>query len=112
MQRLSMIACTAITVLGLSGAAFTYKTTAPTPNPAATPTQPTQSQTPASAPVSVQAFATSYYWYDVINGMTYNDYETIAYEEFEMEAMWGCIVDQNPLGGTLIEEGFWSKNPN
>lgn len=111
MQRLSMIALAAIAVLGLSGAGFTPRaaiaqTLAPTPTPAAP-----QSQALATAKTAT-TFANSYYWYDIINGGTYNDYETIAYEEWEMSNMWGCQVDQNPAAGTLIEEGFWSMNPN
>jgi hypothetical protein len=101
MQRLSMIALTAIAVLGLSGAAFTNKPAlASTPNPTTSPTVNTGT-----------AFANSYYWYSALDG-SYNDYETVAYEIWEMEVTWGVTVDQHPAGGTLLEEGFWSENPN
>jgi hypothetical protein len=104
MQRLSMIALTAIAVLGLSGAAFTTRPTL-APNPA----DPKSLAT--TAPNSQTAFANSYYWYSTIDG-SYNDYETVAYEIWEMEIYWGVTVNQNSAGGTLIEEGFWSENPN
>jgi hypothetical protein len=105
MQRLSMIALTAIAVLALSGAAFISK-----PAKASAQT-PAPGQTAAPTGTSQTAFATTYYWYDIINGGTYNDYEPLAYEIWEMEEMWGCQVDQNPDGGTLIEEGFLTPNP-
>jgi hypothetical protein len=111
MQRLSMIALTAIAVLALSGAAFTSKpATAQTlaPASASTPNQPT---TQATSPTGKNAaFATSYYWYSTLDG-SYNDYEPLAYEIWEMEVEWGVTVDQHPAGGTLLEEGFLTNNP-
>ena len=92
-----MIALTAIAVLALSGAGFTSKPAAPSnPNP---------------NPTGKTAFATSYYFYSTIDG-SYNDYATISQEIYEMEIYWGCPVDQNGFGGTLIEEGFFSQNTN
>jgi hypothetical protein len=99
MQRLSMIALTAIAMLALSGAAFTSKpATGSTPNQATSPTGKNA------------AFATSYYWYSALDG-SYNDYEPVAYEIWEMEVEWGVTVDQHPAGGTLLEEGFLTNNP-
>ena len=107
MQRLSMIALAAIAVLALSGAGFTSKpatartlasASASTPNPSPTTKTPT-------------AFAANYYFYSMIYG-TYNDYNNVAQEIYEMEMAWGCPVDQNGLNGTLLEEGFTINNPN
>jgi hypothetical protein len=105
MQRLSMIALAAIAVLALSGAGFTNK-------PASAST-PSQAPTPTASPTgnAATAFANSYYWYSALDG-SYNDYETVAYEIWEMEVTWGVTVDQHPAGGTLLEEGFWTDNPN
>jgi len=100
-----MIALTAIAVLGLSGAGFTTRSASSIPTPARS-----QSQTLSTAKTAT-AFANSYYWYSTIDG-SYNDYETVAYEIWEMEIYWGVTVNQNAAGGTLIEEGFWSDNPN
>jgi hypothetical protein len=102
MQRLSMIALTAIAVLGLSAATST-------PNPTSAP--PTPAPQALVTAKTATAFANSYYWYSTIDG-SYNDYETVAYEIWEMEIYWGVTVNQNSAGGTLIEEGFWSDNPN
>ena len=96
-----MIALTAIAVLGLSGAGFTNKpASASSPNPTTSLTVNTTT-----------TFANSYYWYSALDG-SYNDYETVAYEIWEMEVTWGVTVDQHPAGGTLLEEGFWTENPN
>ncbi len=103
MQRLSMIALTATAVLGLSGTGFSSK-----PASASTPNQaPTQATSPTGKNA---AFATSYYWYSALDG-SYNDYESVAYEIWEMEVEWGVTVDQHPAGGTLLEEGFLTNNP-
>ena len=93
-----MIAFTAFAVLALSGAGFTKKPT-PAPSPATAPT-------PAS-----KSFAQSYYWYSAFDG-SYNDYETVSYEIWEMEIYYDCTVNTDPAGGTLIEEGYWFNNPD
>ncbi len=104
-----MIALAAIAVLVLSGAGLTTKpASASAPNPTATQSQ---APVPTAATASNTTFANSYYWYSTIDG-SYNDYETVSYEIWEMEMYWGCQVDQNPLGGTLIEEAFPYMNPN
>jgi hypothetical protein len=96
MQRLSMIAVTALAVLALSGAGFTQKST-PAPTPTLLPAQ-------TSAPAA-KTFVNYYYWYDVIL-YEWNDYETTPWEIWEMETYFDCTVNTNPAGGTLIEEGF------
>jgi hypothetical protein len=99
MQRLSMIAFTAFAVLALSGAAFTKK---------AAPAQSLASAQTAASPTA-KSFAQSYYWYSAFDG-SYNDYETVAYEIWEMEIYYDVVVNTEPEGGTLIEEGFWSTD--
>ena len=97
MQRLSMIALTAIAVLGLSGAGFSNR--------------PASVQTPTLAPPA-KTFDRSYYWYSTIMD-DWNDYATTSWEIYEMEIYYDCTVNTNPAGGTLIEEGFITENyPN
>jgi hypothetical protein len=91
-----MIAFTAFAVLALSGAAFTKKAASA---PGLTPS-------PAS-----KSFAQSYYWYSAFDG-SYNDYETLSWEEWEMEVDYDCLVNTDPAGGTLVEEGYWFENPD
>jgi hypothetical protein len=101
MQRLSMIALTAFAVLALSGAGFTKKA-APARTPA--PAQASASAAKKKLP--------SYYWYSTFDG-SYNDYETTNYEIWEMEVDYDVLVNQDPAGGTLIEEGFLTEaDPN
>src|ERR1700683_2944187 len=96
MQRLSMIALTAFAVLALSGAAFTSRSaTAKTP----------------SSPAKMTSNTNYYYWYSAFDG-SYNDYETVSYEIWEMEIYYDCTVNTDPAGGTLIEEGYWFNNPD
>lgn len=110
-----MIALTAIAVLGLTGAGFTD-----VPAEASAKTGPAPATTPFLAPTTLTApnsianlaFINYYYWYDEIDGGILNDYEPLDYEIYEEEIYWGVQVDQNPLGGILLEEGFWFKNPN
>ena len=45
------------------------------------------------------------YWYTYPYDM-YNDYKTIAQEEYELWAMYGFPVDQTPGGGTLLMKGY------
>jgi hypothetical protein len=103
MQRLSMIAFTAFAVLALSGAGFTKKAT-PAPSLAS-------ASTPTPASPASKTFAQSYYWYSAFDG-SYNDYETVSYEIWEMEIYYDCTVNTDPAGGTLIEEGYWFNNPD
>jgi hypothetical protein len=117
MQRLSMIASTAFVVLALSGAAFMKKPAASTPSPVspavasanAAPAALSPTPTPLS-PVS-KPLVNFYYWYSAIDG-SYNDWETLSYEIWEMEIYYGVTVNTNPIGGTLIEKGFTMNNPN
>ena len=85
---------TAIAVLTLSGAGFAKK---PAPASPASPTGKTNVNT--------------YYWYSAFDG-SYNDDETLAWEEWEMEIYYDCSnVNTNPVGGTLIEKGYTINNP-
>ena len=45
------------------------------------------------------------YWYTFPYDF-YNDYKTIAQEEYELWAMYGYPVDQVPGGGTLLMKGY------
>lgn len=93
----------ATAMLGLAGTGFIHKT-APTPCTSAAPASAQAGTSPKGT------FANSYYWYSAFDG-SYNDYETIAYEIWEMEIWYGVTVDQNPAGGTLVEKGYWYENP-
>lgn len=109
MKRLSMHlpAIGLALALALSGAALS----ALTPIPAVTNTTPTTNATattPTGAAHSSRQYV--YYWYSY-PGDSYNDYETLASEEWEESLYyWGDEVDTNPMGGTLIEEGYLDPN--
>ena len=45
-----------------------------------------------------------YYWYDMNDNFV--DRASVATEEIELETKYGVLVDQNPTGGTLLEEGY------
>jgi len=49
----------------------------------------------------------SYYWYDTNDN--YVDFNTVAEEEYNLEVEYGVLVDENPMGGTLLEKGY--QNP-
>ncbi len=94
MQRLSMNMLAVFAVLALSGAGFAK-------SPASSPAAPAKA-----------TFDASYYFYSAFDG-SYNDYETTAWEIWEMEITYGVTVTTSPLGGgTLIEKGYWSTNTN
>jgi hypothetical protein len=107
MQRLSMIALTAFAVLALSGAGFKKRPAiAPSPAPTSGLATTLASASPAKKKLP------SYYWYSTFDG-SYNDYETTNYEIWEMEVDYDVLVNQDPAGGTLIEEGFLTEaDPN
>ena len=106
MQNLSKCAATAFVVLALTGAAFMKKTaSAAVASVKAAPVAKPGSQA-KDANVNV------YWWYSAFDG-SYNDYETLSYEIWEMEIYYDCTVNTTPGGGTLIEKGFWpNNNPN
>ena len=87
-----------IAVLALSGAGFAKSPASSSPSLAPAP--------PAKA-----TFDASYYFYSAFDG-SYNDYETTAWEIWEMEIYYGYVVTTDPAGGTLIEKGYWSTNTN
>jgi hypothetical protein len=98
-----MFAITAIAVLALSGSGFLKK-----PVPAATPTS--ARTVPATPAQKAKAFDTNiYYWFSAFDD-SYNDYETTAWEIWEMEIYYDVTVNTNPAGGTLIEQGYWNNS--
>jgi hypothetical protein len=60
------------------------------------------SKTSDAAPLARQV---SYYWYSYPYD-TYNDYNTLAEEEWEMWVYYDAPVNTDPAGGTLIERGY------
>ena len=87
---------TAIAVLTFSGAGFAKKPASASPAPAS-PTAKTN--------------VNYYYWYSAFDG-SYNDDETLAWEEWEMEIYYDCSnVNTDQVGGTLIEKGYTINNP-
>ncbi|HVS95768.1 MAG TPA: hypothetical protein VHE54_04755 [Puia sp.] len=51
-----------------------------------------------------------YYWYTEPDD-TYNDYETLDNEEYELSWIYGgnLVVDTDPMGGTLLSEGYMTN---
>lgn len=96
MQRLSLWLITTIAVLALSGAAFTNK-----------PASPAVASAMTTHPVSTNY----YYWYSAFDE-SYNDYEDLSYETWEMEMWYGVLVNTDQVGGTLVEKGYLQNNPN
>lgn len=45
-----------------------------------------------------------YYWYDTSDN--YVDVAIAADEEWRLENVYGVVVDQNSIGGTLLEKGY------
>ena len=71
--------------------------------PGATPaTSAIAAPAPAPAPATKQIIL---YWY-ALPYDDYNDYKTIAQEEFELEEFYGVPVDTSPYAGTLLEKGY------
>lgn len=101
MKRLSigLPAIALAMVLALSGTAFTSVPVPPTPQPDKTP-----------APALKPSYQYMYYWFTYPDDQ-YNDWETLANEEWEWGYIyWGVEIDTNPMGGTLIAEGYMSNN--
>lgn len=82
MQRLLIRIACLTAVLVLSGAGF--------------------SRTSDAAPFTRQV---SYYWYTWPDD-TYNDYNTVSAEEYEMWIYYDAPVNEDPAGGELVERGF------
>jgi len=59
---------------------------------------------PAPAPAAQPARFASYYWYDPSNN--YIDFNDIDTETYDLEDEYGVYVDQNSIGGTLLEKGY------
>ena len=64
---------------------------------------------PPVAKKSLQSRMYMYYWYTVPDD-TFNDYETLSYEENEWILITGTNCDDNPMGGTLIAKGYLRSN--
>jgi hypothetical protein len=86
MQRLSLRLLAAFVVLALSGAGFTKKAS-------------------ATANSNSSNRQKSYYWF-FAQADWFFDYNTVANEEWEMEADFGGLVDENPTGGLLLDLGY------
>ena len=94
MQRLSAAALCCALIAVLATLAFTGKPKAVFSRPDAT----------AKAPAPARQ--AMYYWYSEPSD-TYNDYQTLSNEEVEMWVYYdGTLINTNPSGGTLIEEGY------
>jgi hypothetical protein len=51
-----------------------------------------------------------YYWYTWPTD-TYNDWATVSNETYEMWLFFdGTVINQNPIGGTLIDRGFFNNS--
>jgi hypothetical protein len=85
MKRLSIRLLTLGFLLALTGTGFTAK-----PGAAARPAHNTRD--------------IYYYWYD--DNDNYVDYNSVYNEEYNLEIEYQVLVDQNPTGGTLLEEGY------
>src|SRR5215469_9847588 len=103
MKRLSMSlsAIALVLTLALSGAAFT---TAPATVDNNTTSKPRY--TGIHVPLVHQNWVYMYYWFWPDD--TYNDYEDLQMEVWEMGQFYypGYIADTDPSGGTLIMEGY------
>lgn len=100
MKRLSTITLGCVLTLLFTTLAFTGK-----------PRQLAQQAKKAEA--NFAARQALYYWY-FEPGNVYNDENSLAGEELEMWIYYdGVLINTNPLGGTLIEEGFYNNtNPH
>ena len=97
MQRISAVAlcCTLIAIF--AALAFTGK-------PAAILNRPNT----AAAPPPAASRDMMFYWY-LEPGDIYNDYNSLAGEEYEMWIYYdGVLINTSPAGATLIEEGYQS----
>jgi len=118
MQNLSKFAATAFVVLALTGAAFMRKTSLVAASSAASSAvalakaEASAKAAPSTKTTTKPSTVNVYWWYSAFDG-SYNDYETLSYEIWEMEIYYDCTVNTTPGGGTLIEKGFWpNNNPN
>jgi hypothetical protein len=101
----------AIAMLALAGSAFTPKPAAPTEKkaPYSAATLRWLIRQPcllvSSAPTKAK-YDLGLYWYTYPDD-SYNDFNTIPNEEWELWLYFGGLeVDTNPLGGTLLEKGY------
>ncbi len=116
MKRLSigLPAFTLVLALALSGTAFTSAPakTDKKSNPANngnTSAKPRYSS--LHVPFVKEKFTYVYYWFWYSDD-SYNDYETMTMEIWELEEFYyiGAEIDSNPMGGTLIMEGYMQQN--
>jgi hypothetical protein len=99
MKRLSYYApaLALAAVLALSGAAFAL-------SPAA------KNTTITAATSARDHYQMMYYWYDD-PGDYYDQYATITDEENELYILYGgYVIDTNPIGGTVVAEGYLNNN--
>jgi len=102
MKRLSIcLSAIALTlVLAFSGAAFTSL-------PSLIKKSPAPDKTHSPALKSAKQYI--YYWYTYPDD-TYNDWQTLANEEWEWEDVYyGVLIDDDPMGGTLIAQGYMTN---
>jgi hypothetical protein len=98
MKRLSAIALACAFLIGFTAMAFTGKP--------ATILNHSNAVITKAAPAKASSRAPMYYWYWEPSD-TYNDYNNLAGEEFEMWIYFdGVLVNTTPEGGTLVEEGY------
>jgi hypothetical protein len=111
MKRLSISlpAIALVLVLAFSGAAFTSTPAATDNNIAKAPVSTPKQSFLLTHPNLNKVYV--YYWFWEPSD-TYNDEENQAMEIFEMEEFYypGCVVDTNPVEGTLILEGYMMAN--
>jgi|GEM_PF-1058394 len=106
MKRLSigLPAIALVMTIALSGAAFTTAPATPANNNNGN-TIVKPRYTGLHVPFVKQKFEYIYYWFAPDD--TYNDWETLSYEEWEMGFYYpGYVIDNNAMGGTLIEKGY------
>ena len=98
MQRFSAVALGCALMAIFATLAFTGK-------PATILNRP---NTAAATPLPAASRDAMFYWFTEPSD-TYNDYQSLAEEEYEMWIYYdGVMINTNPLGGTLIEEGYQS----
>ena len=68
-------------------------------------TLPTETPKPAAATASPKTLYL--YWYTYPYDM-FNDWKSIADEEYELWVMYGFPVDMTPGGGTLLMRGYYN----
>ena len=108
MKRLSISTLSLFFLLAMAALGFTEKPTGAAPA-ASNASTSTASGTSASIARAVATAATRqvwdvwYYWYDTSDN--YQNFATVADEEYRLEGIYGVYVDQNSVGGTLLEKG-------